>query len=83
MSAADLCDIARNSVLNSDFPHEYKRHWVSYTYWLSGAAWNDIKRTNVPSIRMQFRHDVLEAEKTLIEAGVRQATSKGRALQVS
>ena len=83
MSAADLCEIARNSVLNSDFPHEDKRHWVSDTYWLSGAAGNDIKRTNVPSIRMQFRHDVLEAEKTLIEAGVRQATSKGRALQVS
>ena len=29
LSAADLCEIARNSVLNSDFPHVDKQHWVS------------------------------------------------------
>ena len=74
LSAADLCGIARNSVLNSDFPHVDKQHWVSETYWRPGPAGNDIKRTNVPNIRVQFRHDVLEAEKRLI----RRASSKPR-----
>ena len=83
LSAADLCEIARNSVLNSDFPHVDKQHWVSETYWRPGPAGNDIKRTNVPNIRVQFRHDVLEAEKRLIRQGVEQATAKGRVLHVS
>ena len=83
MSAADLCEVARNSVLNSDFPHGDKQHWVGARYWESGPRGNDIKRTNVPNVRVQFRHDVLEAEKALIRAGVAQATAKGRALHVS
>ena len=83
MSAADLCEVARNSVLNSDFPHGDKQHWVGARYWEPGPRGNDIKRTNVPNVRVQFRHDVLEAEKALIRAGVAQATAKGRALHVS
>ena len=83
MSAADLCEVARNSVLNSDFPHGDKQHWVGARYWEPGPRGNDIKRTNVPNVRVQFRHDVLEAEKALIRAGVAQATAKGRALRVS
>jgi len=83
LSAADLCEIARNSVLNSDFPHEDKQHWVSDTYWLPGPSGNDMKKTNVPNIRVQFRNDVLAAERALVAAGVAQATAKGRALHVS
>ena len=83
MSACDLCEVARNSVLNSDFPHDDKQHWVSDTYWLEGTRGNDIQRTNVPNLRIQFRHDVLEAEKAIIARGVRQATKKGRELRVS
>lgn len=83
MSAADLCEVARNSVLNSDFPHRDKQHWVGKDYWEPGPVGNDIKKTNVPNVRVQFRHDVLEAEKALIRAGVKQATAKGRVLHVS
>jgi len=71
------------SVLNSDFPHDDKQHWLGDTYWLAGTPGNDIQKTNVPNVRIQFRHDVLEAEKSLINAGVRQATKKGRVLHVS
>ena len=74
LSAADLCEIARNSVLNSDFPHEDKQHWVSDSYWLPGPSGNDMKKTNVPNIRVQFRNDVLAAERALVAAGVAQAT---------
>ena len=83
MSAADLCEIARNSVINSDFPHEEKRHWVGDSYWHPGAAGNDIQKTNLPNVRLHFRMDVLDAEKALIRAGVTQALSRGRVLQVS
>ncbi len=83
MSAADLCEVARNSVLNSDFPHRDKQHRVGKDYWEPGPVGNDIKKTNVPNVRVQFRHDVLEAEKALIRAGVKQATAKGRVLHVS
>jgi AMP deaminase len=61
----------------------YRYDGVSNTYWKQGVAGNDIQRTNVPNVRIQFRHDVLEAERSLIRAGVRQATSKGRELRVS
>ena len=83
LSAADLCEIARNSVLNSDFPHEDKQHWVSDRYWIPGPQGNDMKKTNVPNIRVQFRNDVLAAERALVAAGVAQATAKGKELHVS
>ena len=83
LSAADLCEIARNSVLNSDFPHEDKQHWVSDRYWIPGPRGNDMKKTNVPNIRVQFRNDVLAAERALVAAGVAQATAKGKELHVS
>ena len=38
LSAADLCEIARNSVLQSGFPHECKMHWVGQEYWKSGES---------------------------------------------
>ena len=66
LSSCDLCEIARTSVLNSGFAHEEKRHWVGDTYWLRGAAGNDIYRTNVPDVRVRFRADTLEAERAVI-----------------
>eukprot|EP00854_Cymbomonas_tetramitiformis_P000581 gene581-982_t len=70
LTSCDLCEIARNSVMQSGFPHKVKQHWVSDTYWKRGPEGNDIHRTNVPNIRLQFRKDVLEAEHELIQYGV-------------
>jgi AMP deaminase len=78
LSAADLCEIARNSVLNSDFPHEDKQHWVSDRYWIPGPQGNDMKKTNVPNIRVQFRNDVLAAERALVAAGGGAGHSQGK-----
>ena len=69
LSSCDLCEIARNSVLNSGFSHADKVHWVGDTYWLPGSAGNDTHKTNVPDVRVRFRHETLQAEKHLIAKG--------------
>ena len=82
LSAADLCEIAKTSVLNSGFPRASKKHWVSDQYWLNGTRGNDIQKTNVPDLRAHFREDVLECEKELVRRGVVQARQKGRELKI-
>ena len=82
LSAADLCEIAKTSVLNSGFPRASKAHWVSNQYWLLGPRGNDIQKTNVPNLRVHFREDVLETERALVRRGVVQARSRGRELRV-
>mmetsp|Transcript_13184 Transcript_13184/g.48068 ORF Transcript_13184/g.48068 Transcript_13184/m.48068 type:complete len:866 (-) Transcript_13184:123-2720(-) len=57
LTACDICEIARNSVLVSGFPHHCKEHWVG-EYWKVGSDSNDPHKTNVPSIRVAFRHEV-------------------------
>ena len=32
LSSCDLCEIARNSVLQSGFPHHAKQHWLGPGY---------------------------------------------------
>jgi hypothetical protein len=43
-------------VLHSGFPPHVKRHWVAAQYWRLGPEGNDIHKTNVPALRMRFRH---------------------------
>lgn len=40
LSNADLCEIARNSVLQSGWEHLFKQHWLGKTYWLPGIEGN-------------------------------------------
>lgn len=61
LSSTDLCEIARNGVLHSGFPHACKKHWVGSDYWRPGPEGNDIHKTNVPSLRMRFRCDSMQA----------------------
>jgi len=55
LSTTDLCEIARNGVLHSGFPHACKKHWICPDYYKSGPEGNDIHRTNVPNLRLRFR----------------------------
>lgn len=59
LSSCDMCELARNSVLMSDFPHEVKQHFIGANYMREGVMSNDIKRTNVPDIRVGYRYDTL------------------------
>lgn len=44
LSATDLCEIARNSVLQSGFEHPFKAHFVGENYVLDGPEGNGAAR---------------------------------------
>ena len=67
LTPTDQCEIARMSVLQSGFEAPYKRHWLGKTYTLEGPAGNDINLTNVPDVRLQFRHECLSGERALVQ----------------
>ncbi|XP_070762970.1 AMP deaminase 3b [Enoplosus armatus] len=59
LSTCDLCEIARNSVLQSGLSHQEKKHFIGCNYLEDGPEGNDIRRTNVAQIRMAYRHETL------------------------
>ncbi|TFK33050.1 AMP deaminase [Crucibulum laeve] len=63
---SSLAELARNSVRQSGFEMEIKRHWLGHDWYLPGAAGNDIHKTNVPDIRLAFRHQTLIGELDMI-----------------
>jgi AMP deaminase len=77
LSQADTCEIARNSVFQSGYTDEEKHHWLgSLDRWK-----NDILKTNVPDIRIKFRHKtwleewlVLKGESQVMDSLVQFAT---------
>ncbi|KAJ7953738.1 AMP deaminase [Quillaja saponaria] len=69
LSACDLCEIARNSVYQSGFSHVAKLHWLGDKYFLSGPEGNDIDKTNVPHLRIAFRHESWKEEMQYVYSG--------------
>jgi len=63
---SSLAELARNSVKQSGFEMEVKRHWLGSEWYLPGAAGNDINKTNVPDIRLAYRHQTLLGELDMI-----------------
>ena len=61
-----MCEIARNSVLQSGFPVADKKHWIGASYHRRGAAGNVVKQSNVPNIRLLFRDELLAEEENWI-----------------
>ncbi|XP_072551353.1 AMP deaminase 3b isoform X1 [Salminus brasiliensis] len=59
LSTCDVCEIARNSVLQSGISHQEKKHFLGENYLEDGPDGNDIRRTNVAQIRMAYRHETL------------------------
>ncbi|KAG8589164.1 hypothetical protein GDO81_006284 [Engystomops pustulosus] len=66
LSSCDMCELARNSVLMSGFPHKVKSYWLGPNYLREGPEGNDIRRTNVPDIRVGYRYETLCEELMLI-----------------
>lgn len=62
LSSCDMCELARNSVLQSGFEDRVKVHWLGPNYHEEGVLGNDVSRTNVPDIRVSFRHESLVNE---------------------
>lgn len=57
LSNVDMCELARNSVLQSGFESSIKMHWLGDSYQLPGPDGNEIEKTNVPNIRLSFRYE--------------------------
>ncbi|XP_035376296.1 AMP deaminase 2 isoform X1 [Electrophorus electricus] len=71
LSSCDMCELARNSVLMSGFSHKTKSYWLGPDYMKEGPEGNDIRRSNVPDIRVSYRHETLCEELQLITHAVR------------
>uniref|UniRef100_A0A2P2LRK0 AMP deaminase n=1 Tax=Rhizophora mucronata TaxID=61149 RepID=A0A2P2LRK0_RHIMU len=69
LSSCDLCEIVRNSVYQSGFSHKAKLHWLGSKYFLRGSEGNDIHKTNVPDIRIAFRHKTWKEEMLYVYSG--------------
>ncbi|KAI3714247.1 hypothetical protein L1987_72844 [Smallanthus sonchifolius] len=69
LSSCDLCEIARNSVYQSGFSHAAKAHWLGSKYYKRGPEGNDIQKTNVPRMRIAFRHQTWTEEMLYVYAG--------------
>ena len=58
-TSADLCEMARNSVVQSGFPESKKRDWLGVNHIYTQ---HNIDRDNVPGIRLAFRRQCLAEE---------------------
>ncbi|GMM34031.1 AMP deaminase [Saccharomycopsis crataegensis] len=66
LSNVDMCELARNSVLQSGFENKLKKNWISAKVGVDGPDGNDLEKTNVPDIRLAYRYDTLMNERELI-----------------
>lgn len=62
LSAVDMCELAKNSVLQSGFEHSVKQRWLGPDFYKPGVAGNRMAKSNVPNIRDGFRHETLLQE---------------------
>ncbi|KAG9065863.1 AMP deaminase [Linnemannia hyalina] len=67
LSGADMCEISRNSVAHSGFENKIKKHWIGKKWYLPGVQGNDMEKTNVPNIRVAFRHETLREELDMLQ----------------
>ena len=61
-SSTDMCELARNSVLQCGWEDKVKRHWIGNNYTKHGVDGNDMGKTNVPDIRVDYRYETLLEE---------------------
>ncbi|XP_073176305.1 AMP deaminase 1 isoform X3 [Lepidochelys kempii] len=71
LSTCDMCEIARNSVLQCGLSHEEKTKFLGENYREEGPQGNNIWKTNVPQIRMAYRYETWCYELNLIAEGLK------------
>jgi len=82
LNSVDMCEIATNSVRMSGFKHQLKQYWLGPNYRQEGVDGNDIRRTNVPDIRVKYRFETLDGELELISNAMQELHAK-RESQIS
>jgi len=71
LSSCDMCEIAKNSVLQSGFEYPFKKHFLGDQYFESPKpSGNNIELTNVPMIRSMFRYETLTGEFEFLRSAV-------------
>jgi AMP deaminase len=63
----DMCELACNSVKQLGWEDEIKRHWLGKNYAKPGVEGNDVEKTNVPDIRVNYRDETLRSELEMIK----------------
>lgn len=81
LSNVDMCELARNSVLQSGWESKIKRHWIGKNFLTEGIDGNDVEKTNVPDIRINYRHETLSTELELIEHYARFKVKEGESTE--
>ncbi|KFV64000.1 AMP deaminase 1, partial [Dryobates pubescens] len=71
LSTCDMCEIARNSVLQCGLSHEEKVRFLGENYQEEGPEGNDIRKTNVAQIRIAYRYETWCYELNLIAEGLK------------
>ena len=66
LSALDMTEIARNSVVMSSFPQRTKNEWLGDTY-NRGAIGNVFETTQVTNVRLQFREESWDLEREMFK----------------
>ncbi|XBW35341.1 hypothetical protein QEN19_000907 [Hanseniaspora menglaensis] len=66
LSNVDMCELAKNSVLQSGFEDKIKKHWIGKNFLKPGVEGNDVEKCNVPDIRVNYRYDTLKTELELV-----------------
>lgn len=61
-SNTDLCELARNSVLQSGFETRFKRRWLGPKWYLADWSGNDPSKSNVPNMRLRYRYETIVQE---------------------
>ena len=67
LTAVDMCELARNSVIQSGYEHTIKQKWLGQDYHIPGPEGNNVEKTNVPNIRQSYRYDTLINELAMID----------------
>ncbi|XP_038605360.1 AMP deaminase 1 [Tachyglossus aculeatus] len=70
LSTCDMCEVARNSILQCGMSHQEKTRFLGDNYLEEGPRGNDIRKTNVAQIRMAYRYETWCYELTLIAEGL-------------
>ena len=67
LTAIDMCELAKHSVVQSGFEHSVKQRWLGQNYHFPGVVGNDMAKVNVPNIREAFRHETWLQELAMID----------------
>ncbi|KFP23390.1 AMP deaminase 1, partial [Colius striatus] len=71
LTTCDMCEIARNSVLQCGLSHEEKAKFLGENYQEEGPQGNDIRKTNVAQIRVAYRYETWCYELNLLVEGLK------------